>query len=323
MSTISPSGANADASGNAHAVPHADAHVVVIGDALIDRIIDGEGHRDFVGGAGLNVAVGLRTLGVRATLIATLGADADGARVREYLRDHDVTLLASPAALGTSVALSERVDGEPKYTFNAAAQERAITFSPEIVAAIDTATLVVVSCFPFDNPTQSAALAGVVGRSDSRLVIDPNPRAGMLSDKAVFVKNFEALAGRSLLTKVGDEDAQLLYGCSLAELRDRLIAAGARTVLATAGREGATVTTSTGITTASGITEMPGEVIDTMGAGDATLAAAVSALVHDGIPEQQQGWARLLGFAMDTAAATCRVEGALLQPHPSRLQAID
>ncbi|MET1019262.1 MAG: PfkB family carbohydrate kinase [Microterricola sp.] len=298
--------------------PATAAHVVVIGDALIDRIVDADGTRDFVGGAGLNVAVGLRTLGVPTTLIATLGADADGASVREYLRDHDVTLLASSAELGTSVALSERVDGEPRYVFNAAAQHREIAFTAEVVSAIDAATLVVVSCFPFDNPSQSAALAARVHRPESRLVIDPNPRAGMLSDRNVFVENFEALAGRSLLTKVGDEDAQLLYGSSLEELRDRLLAAGARTVLATAGRDGATITTSAGVTTASGITDMPGEVIDTMGAGDATLAASVSALVHDGVPEQEDGWSRLLSLAMDTAAATCRVEGALLQPHPSR-----
>ncbi len=296
------------------------ARVVVIGDALIDRVVDADGHRDFVGGAGLNVAVGLRTLGVPTTLVATLGTDADGARVREYLRHHDVALLSSPAALGTSVALSERVDGEPRYAFNAAAQQREIAFTAEVVSAIDAATLVVVSCFPFDNLEQSSALATSVQRKESRLVIDPNPRAGMLSDRDAFVTSFEALAGTSLLTKVGDEDAQLLYGCSLAELRDRLIATGAGAVLATAGREGASVTTSTGVTAASGITEMPGEVIDTMGAGDATLAAAVSVLVHDGVPEVDDGWGRLLGFAMDTAAATCRVEGALLQPHPDRLQ---
>ena len=120
------------------------AHVIVIGDALIDRILDGDGHRDFVGGAGLNVAVGLRALGVSTTLIATLGADVDGDRVREYLGEHGVTLLASPAALGTSVAVSERVDGEPRYSFNAAARARAITFTPEVVAAIDAATFVVV-----------------------------------------------------------------------------------------------------------------------------------------------------------------------------------
>lgn len=299
------------------------AHVVVIGDALIDRIVDGTERRDFVGGAGLNVAVGLRTLGVSTTLIATLGADADGTRVREYLRNHDVALISSPAALGTSVALSERVDGEPRYAFNAAAQKREITFTSEVVGALDAATLVVVSCFPFDNPAQSEALAASVREPESRLVIDPNPRQGMLADRAAFVENFEALAARSVLTKVGDEDAQLLYGASLAELRDRLIAAGTRAVLATAGRDGASITTSSGVTAASGITEMPGEVIDTMGAGDATLAASVSALVHDGVPEHEEGWSRLLGLAMDTAAATCRVEGALLQPHPARHERID
>ena len=58
--------------------------VVVIGDALIDEIRDGTGVRELVGGAALNVAVGLRRLGVPTTLIAMVAARASirGERVR-------------------------------------------------------------------------------------------------------------------------------------------------------------------------------------------------------------------------------------------------
>ena len=44
--------------------------VVVIGDALIDELRDDAGVKEFVGGAALNVAVGLSRLGVPTTLIA-------------------------------------------------------------------------------------------------------------------------------------------------------------------------------------------------------------------------------------------------------------
>ena len=54
------------------------APVVVIGDGLIDEIRDDDGVRTFVGGAALNVAVGLTVLGVPATLVCTLGADDEG-----------------------------------------------------------------------------------------------------------------------------------------------------------------------------------------------------------------------------------------------------
>ena len=49
--------------------------VVVVGDALIDELRDDHGVREFVGGAALNVAVGLAQLGVPATLVAKLGDD--------------------------------------------------------------------------------------------------------------------------------------------------------------------------------------------------------------------------------------------------------
>ena len=53
-------------------------HATVIGDALIDEWQDDDGTAQAVGGAALNVAAGLRTLGVDTTLVApvTLGDHA-------------------------------------------------------------------------------------------------------------------------------------------------------------------------------------------------------------------------------------------------------
>ncbi len=74
--------------------------VVVIGDALIDELRDDAGVREFVGGAALNVAVGLSRLGVPTTLVAMVGDDDAGAKIRSYLADHGVGLLPSPSPLG-------------------------------------------------------------------------------------------------------------------------------------------------------------------------------------------------------------------------------
>ena len=115
--------------------------VVVIGDALIDEIRDASGVRELVGGAALNVAVGLRRLGVPATLIAMVGADAAGDHIREYLADHDVALVERPSAYGSSRAIVQRAaNGEPEYVFNEAAQRRSIRYSD---AARDAIPIVV------------------------------------------------------------------------------------------------------------------------------------------------------------------------------------
>ena len=292
-----------------------DARTVVIGDALIDEMREGATSRDFVGGAALNVAVGLARLGVPTTLIAMVGDDADGASIRSFLDLHGVDLIATPGALGSSRAVSDRTDGEPRYSFNEAAQKRRIVFGDEERLAIADAPLVVVSCFPFDDDEQSAELEDSVRNPGRRLVIDPNPRAGMMNDATAFVSNFERIAAASLVTKVGDEDAELLYGIPLADLVERLRFAGASHVLATAGRDGAEIVSAVG-RVVSPIADLPGPIVDTMGAGDATLAATVRALATTGIPNGLDAWKRVLDEAMLIAGWTCRTAGALLQLPP-------
>ncbi|MBO0981790.1 PfkB family carbohydrate kinase [Microbacterium sp. SD291] len=283
---------------------------VVIGDALIDEIHDERGVRELVGGAALNVAVGLRRLGVPTTLIAMVGDDEAGAHIREYLADHDVRLIASAAPLGSSRAIVQRApDGEPRYVFNEAAQRRSIRYSDEARQAITEAGLVAVSCFPFDVPAEVDALAEAT--ADARLAIDPNPRSGMLSDRDEFVRGFERVAAKAAIVKVGADDATLLYDGDLDALRARLRDLGVSAVLATAGSDGAVIESDAGIVSAP-ISTLPGRVIDTVGAGDATLAA-VSASLVDAQPDDAGEWERLLQRAMDVAAATCRAEGGLLR----------
>lgn len=286
--------------------------VVVIGDALIDELRDDHGVREFVGGAALNVAVGLTRLGVPTTLIAMLGDDEAGAHIRAYLADYGVELIATPSALGSSRAVSTRSDsGEPVYEFNVAAQARAIVFGDDVRAAIADAAIVVVSGFPFDNAEQTALFARSLDDVASMLAIDPNPRSGMMSDTAEFVRGFEALAERASLVKVGEDDSTLLYGEPLDALRARLVDLGVDAVLATQGSSGATIEAGDIVVTRP-VSDLPGRIVDTMGAGDAAFAAAVAAL-YDGWPADEDAWGAALERAMDVAAATCRFEGALLR----------
>ena len=291
--------------------------ITVIGDALIDELRDPRGAREFVGGAALNVAVGLALLGEEVTLVAMLGDDEPATRIRAYLRDYGVRLIESPSALGTSRAISDRTDGEPRYEFNEAAQRRRIRFDDATRAAIDEAQLVVVSCFPFDDAEQYASLVAAIDRPEQRVVVDGNPRAGMLVDRTVFLANFEDFASRALLTKVGDEDAELLLGDSLQAFIDRLRGRQATrgAILATAGRAGATVSHGDAVVQ-SGIVDLPGEIVDTMGAGDATLAAVVHRIAEGGLPRTPEEWHPALLEAMTIASATVRHEGALLRIPP-------
>lgn len=301
--------------------PH---RITVVGDALIDELRDPSGSREFVGGAALNVAVGLALLGDDATLLAMVGDDEPAARIGAFLDDYGVRLVASPSEHGTSRAVSIRMDGEPRYEFNEAAQHRRLRFDDATRSALADADLVVVSCYPFDDDEQVDLLLDAIDDPERRLVVDGNPRSGMLHDRDRFLANFERVAARSLLVKVGDEDAELLLGAPLAEFVRRLRGeAGAAdaagdapsagpAVLATAGRDGASIHHGD-LEVRSGIVSLPGAVVDTMGAGDATLSSVVHRIARDGVPTSADGWAEALREAMTIAAATVRHEGALLR----------
>ncbi len=296
------------------------ARVVVVGDALIDEVRDHRGVREFVGGAAVNVAVGVARLGGSVTLLATVGDDEAGEHVRAYLRDFGVALVATPSVLGTARAVSVRADGEPAYEFDAAAKARRIRFGEAERAALAAASAVAISGFAFDDIAQVQELTEALDGAPGLLAIDPNPRPGLLRDRAGFVQGLEALAARAALVKLGLDDATLLYGTPLDAASERMIALGAGAVLATEGAAGATVETET-VAVTHPVSALPGAVVDTMGAGDATFAVTVRALA-DGMPEGESAWAALLAQAMDVAAATCRFEGGLLRL-PSALRDLD
>lgn len=290
-----------------------DHTIVVLGDALIDVLRDESGEQRFIGGAGYNVAVGLALLGHRVRLLAMIGDDEDGAAIRAAAAEHGVELLPTIGPLGSSVAVSERVAGEPHYAFNDAARNRRVQFGRRERDALDDASLIVVSCLPFDDQEQTDELLAAVAHPRQRLVLDPNPRSGMLADAQRFRRGFERLAAQALLVKIGDDDVALLYGEPLQDVSGRLRRAGARTVLATEGARGATLYLEDATSASAPVAFDPRPIVDTMGAGDACLAAAVSSIVHEGAPRTAVGAASLLGACMRIAAATCRARGALLQ----------
>ena len=195
--------------------------------------------------------------------------------------------------------------------FNEAAQNRRVSYGDVEQAAIAAAPMVVVSCFPFDDREQTDLLIDATASPSTPLAIDPNPRSGMLHDRAEFVRGFEKAASGALLVKVGEDDAHLLYDAPLEQLREKLIGLGVGAVLATYGAGGAAIDAG-GTSVSRGISDLPGRIVDTMGGGDAVLATT-AALVRDRLPETAEEWDAVLSRAMDVAAATCRHEGALLR----------
>jgi len=292
------------------------SRVAVLGDALVDEMRSDSGEvTEAPGGSALNVAVGIAILGAPVSLTAMIGDDEAGRGLIAHTSSHGLGVLASAAPLGTGRAISDRTAGEPRYSFSRASVERSIEFSARIRAELDAAAFVVVSGFPFDNTPQVDALLDAVVSPRTRLLVDPNPREGLITDLGLFVGNLDRVVAQALLVKIGDDDADLLYGMPLEDVAARFIGLGAATVLATAGAAGATLHFAGG-TVSRPIVDIPGPIVDTLGAGDSTFAVVAAALASDTPPRDRDGWARVLERAMAVAAATVRQPGGLLRLPP-------
>ena len=69
------------------------ADVVVIGEALIDVVTTSGGTVEHPGGSPANVAYGLGRLGVRTSLLTSIGDDERGAAIANHLASAGVSLL--------------------------------------------------------------------------------------------------------------------------------------------------------------------------------------------------------------------------------------
>ncbi|WP_305852976.1 PfkB family carbohydrate kinase [Georgenia sp. TF02-10] len=169
-------------------------HVVVVGDVVLDRDVDGRverlspdapvpvvdvtGTRDSPGGAGL-AALLCAAAGARVTLLAPVAADDAGARLTAQLERH-LTVLPLPhegptrrktrvrSAGQSLVRVDDGGPGIPGPVPRAA-----------VAAALAEADAVLVSCYGAGvtrDPVLRELLAGAARRT--RLVWDPHPRGG-------------------------------------------------------------------------------------------------------------------------------------------------
>ena len=120
---------------------------------------------------------------------------------------------------------------------------------------------------------------------------------------------------RATLIKLSDEDARILYGREDEGLAASLMERGVEIVLFTRGKFGASVSTRSGFSVSVPATSLAAPIVDTMGAGDATLAGVIAFVLGRGMPDSNEAWGACLKQAMDLAAATCRnAGGALILP---------
>jgi fructokinase len=159
---------------------------------------------------------------------------------------------------------------------------------------------------------------------DVAVSYDVNVRPVLVDDARQAWRDVESLADRCRLVKLSVEDVAVLHpGADAADIARSLLA-GERTelVVLTRGPAGAT-----GYVDGLAVTVPAAavEVVDTVGAGDAFVAAMLTVLLESdalgaygaGLPTDEGGLTRLLETATEVAGLTCARRGA--QP-PTRAE---
>jgi fructokinase len=252
---------------------------------------------------------------VPSVLAGRIGLDRNGFRLMRYLRQEGVRLINTPNADFTGVATTRRRGGEPSYEFTPSLFRRRIAFNSTLLKAVAEAPAVGVNSFSYGDGAQADALCKALEAAPGLKILDPNPRPSLIADLDAFREGFEQTSGRANLVKLSDEDGRLFYGRDDDGLAESLFERGVEIVLLTRGKLGAAVFTRSGLHAAAPATELASPIVDTMGAGDATLASVIASILVEGMPRDNEDWRACLKQAMDIAAATCRsAGGALVRP---------
>ncbi len=289
--------------------------IVVVGEALIDVVVDHEGDSiETPGGSPMNVAVGLARLDISTTLVSQVGHDERGGLIVQHVTSSEAEMVAIPTASGrTSVATAHLgEDGAARYDFE-------LEWNLPRQPLPPCRALHVGSLGTLLEPGRDSVL-DLVEQAVARDVFvsyDANLRDSFVDDRDRTRREVHGLASRCSLVKLSDEDALLINpGADPDDVASGLLG-GERTelVLLTRGAGGATAFSAGGETSAR---PRQVEMIDTVGAGDAFMAGTLAQLSDldsfqqpgPGVPVGNEDVARLLRGAMEVAAITCERRGA-------------
>lgn len=246
---------------------------LVVGEALVDVVQrDGQVLGEHVGGSPLNVAAGLGLLGRPVEFLTWIGDDDRGRRIVGRLEAAGVTLAAgSSSASRTGVAQASLDEtGAATYRFDLEWQlPHAVPDAPlvlhtgSIATALDPGWLAVRDLIAHHRATSS-------------ITFDPNVRAAFYRDAREGRSRVEEFVALADVVKASDEDLRWLAPeMPPQQLAEHWLTLGPSVVAVTLGGSGSMAICADGQVD---IPAYPGEVVDTLGAGDSFMAGLIDAL---------------------------------------------
>ena len=294
--------------------------ITVAGEALIDIVVGASGSmRAVPGGGPFNVARTIARLGGECQFLGTLSEDPFGQRLRASLRREGVRVaVEDDTAAPTAVAIAQLDElGVADYRFyldgTAAAQLEPAAVPADLLRrsrafAIGGLGLVV-------EPIAST-LAGLVAAKPASLLtlLDPNCRPRAVRDPVAYRRRIDRFMAMVDVVKVSSEDLGMLRpGEELVAAARGLLELGPAAVLVTDGPAPVRILTRVG---ERSVAVPPVHILDTVGAGDAFVAACLVGWSDAGLRRDDLGdpvaLADVAESGVRVAAAACTVSGANL-----------
>ncbi|CAG6397984.1 sugar kinase [Streptomyces cocklensis] len=238
-----------------------------------------------IGGAESNVAIGVSRLGVPATWIGRLGADATGDMIERRLRSEGVTALVVRDGSFTGLMVKHRRFGSALSVDYHRAGSAGSRLRPGDIpqGCVEAAgVLHVTGVTTALSPSACDTVFGAVTRARAAGVpvsVDVNYRRKLWSPEAAG-PTLRRLVARADVVFAGVEEAQLVLGAdgesSAAALAEGLAALGPAQAVIKDGARGCTARIEG---TDHRLAALPAEVVDPVGAGDAFVAGYLAELL--------------------------------------------
>ena len=252
--------------------------ITVVGEALIDLVIDPAGHvTAALGGAPFNTARACGRLGADVTFVGVLSDDRFGSMLRDQLVADGVDVSCAPVVGAPTTLAAAELDerGAASYRFYIEGTSApALDHEPVLAAdgVVFTGGLALVL-----EPMASTVEQLVTSATDDRVVVlDVNCRPLVIDDRDAYVERVRRVVARTAIVKVSDEDLAWLADVPPLETARRWAGEGPALVIVTMGGRGAVGMTSDGRRVEVGAPRVT--VADTVGAGDSFMAGLIDGL---------------------------------------------
>lgn len=247
---------------------------VIFGEVLFDCFEDGS---RVMGGAPFNVAWNLQALGVSPLFVSRVGDDAQGRQVLELMRRWKMETAAVQVdeALSTGEVQVTFKDGEPSYEIVAPRAFDAIRGNE---VPLWPCSLLYHGTLALREASSRQALVDLRGRSSARVFLDVNLRAPWWKGDEV-----RALVSNAAWVKLNENELRELFpgkGTLTQRAQAFLEAHELERLIVTRGAQGAfAIDHHTGLFEV--VPDTSGQVVDTVGAGDAFTSVLLMGLLRD------------------------------------------